>query len=189
MGGVGVWGTEDTFSFHTPFPFFVSFFIFNMKLCFYVTIQVCGHFKQWILGNIISDYCLWTCSQKTEEKVSYKVGPVNRGLGGRFVGLDGWEGLLEPCFSRHLNYWELDNVERFFSTLQGKVVNREKKDMMVWTNLRNDAFFVKSLYVTLESGSLILFSVRVIWNPCVPSKASFFVWKACWGKVLTLDHI
>ncbi|RVW49436.1 putative sulfate transporter 4.2 [Vitis vinifera] len=33
-------------------------------------------------------------SQKTEEKVSYKVGPVNRGLGGRFVGLDGLGWLI-----------------------------------------------------------------------------------------------
>lgn len=88
--------------------------------------------------------------------------------------------------TRHLNDWELDNVEFFISRLLGKVVNREE-DRVVWMDARINKFSMKSLYVVLESRRSIPCLVRVILNPWVPSKASFFVWEACWGKVLTLD--
>ncbi|RVW16087.1 Isopentenyl-diphosphate Delta-isomerase I [Vitis vinifera] len=49
-----------------------------------------------------------------------------------------------PCFSRNLNDWELDNVEACFSRLQGRFMKREEKDRqrsatkvtfpLVWTN-------------------------------------------------------
>lgn len=56
---------------------------------------------------------------------------------------------------------------------------------MVWMDLRNDTFFVISLYVVLELESSIFFQTSAIWNPRVTSKASFFSSEACWKMVLT----
>ena len=50
---------------------------------------------------------------------------------------------------------------------------------MVWIDLRNDTFLVKSLYVALEPMSSIPFPTGVNWNPLFPSKVSFFEWEAC----------
>lgn len=52
-------------------------------------------------------------------------------------------------------------------------------------DLRNDTFFVISLYVVLELESSIFFQTSAIWNPRVTSKASFFSSEACWKMVLT----
>lgn len=63
-----------------------------------------------------------------------------------------------------------------------------EEDIVVWIDLRNDTFLVKSLYVALEPMSSIPFPTGVNWNPWFPSKVSFFEWEACWGKVLTLNQ-
>ena len=55
----------------------------------------------------------------------------------------------------------------------------------MWMDLRNDTFFVISLYVVLELESSIFFQTSAIWNPRVTSKASFFSSEACWKMVLT----
>ena len=31
--------------------------------------------------------------------------------------------------------------------------------------------------------------VKMLWNPCVPTKVCFFAWEAGWGKVLTSDQL
>ena len=41
----------------------------------------------------------------------------------------------------------------------------------------------------LVSRSISRFPVKNIWIASVPSKVSFFVWEAAWGKVLTLDEL
>ena len=33
------------------------------------------------------------------------------------------------------------------------------------------------------------FPVKIVWNPRVQPKISFFAWEASWGKVLTLDQV
>ena len=54
---------------------------------------------------------------------------------------------------------------------------------------KSDEFFVKSLYKASESGSVVSFPMKIIWNLCVRPKVSFFAWEALWGKTLTLDQI
>ena len=54
-----------------------------------------------------------------------------------------------------------------------------EEDIVVWIDLRNDTFLVKSLYVALEPMSSIPFPTGVNWNPWFPSKVSFFEWEAC----------
>ena len=50
-------------------------------------------------------------------------------------------------------------------------------------------FFVKSLYNTLDPSCAVPFPWSIIWSPCIPTKLSFFVWEASWGKVLALDQL
>ena len=50
-------------------------------------------------------------------------------------------------------------------------------------------FSVKSLYRTMQPGSLAFFPSKIIWNSCVQPKLSFFAWEASWGRVLTLDRL
>lgn len=48
---------------------------------------------------------------------------------------------------------------------------------------RNGTFSIKDLYFVLELGRSIPFLMGVIWNSMVSFEASFFAWKASWGRV------
>lgn len=51
-----------------------------------------------------------------------------------------------PCFSRNLNDWELDNVEACFSRLQGRFMTREEKDRVIRMVSRNESSLL-NLYI------------------------------------------
>ena len=61
---------------------------------------------------------------------------------------DGWT----PLFSRALNDWEIEMVERFMLKIQPFRVQREVEDKVVWTASRSGVFSVKSLYFIMEPG-------------------------------------
>ena len=94
---------------------------------------------------------------------------------------------MGPHFSRRLNDWEMDLVERFFLGLQTWRVGSNKEDRLVWAREKSGTFSVKALYKVLEPGGPSNFYVAIIWNSWVPPKVSLFAWEATWGKVLTLD--
>lgn len=71
------------------------------------------------------------------------------GLDGGCVRGLGWEEPLNLCFDRHLNDWEVDDVEAFFSKLQGSMIRREEKDKHVWMDSKNGVSSIKSLYSIL----------------------------------------
>ena len=97
------------------------------------------------------------------------------------------EGGWNPWFSRPFNDWEVNLVERFLSTIQGKRVFVDSEDRMLWKMTKNGEFSVKSLYGALRTRNATPFPWNIIWSPCVPSKVGFFAWEASWGKVLILD--
>lgn len=82
--------------------------------------------------------------------------------------------MLGPSFSRALNDWELDLVECFLLSLQGRSVWGEEEDKVIWIGSKNEKFSVKALYSTLETKSTMSFPATVIWNSWVPSKVGFF---------------
>ncbi|RVW93915.1 putative mitochondrial protein [Vitis vinifera] len=98
----------------------------------------------------------------------------------------GEEGVRSPSFSRPFNDWE---VERLLLTIQGRRLNPLLEDRMLWKETTNEIFSVKSLYNVLASRRVDQFPNSMIWSPCVPTKVSFFVYEASWGKVLTLDQL
>ncbi|RVW88462.1 putative ribonuclease H protein [Vitis vinifera] len=97
----------------------------------------------------------------------------------------GEEGGWTPCFLRPFNDWEVEEVERFLSTIQGKRLNADVEDRMVWKETKNEIFIVKSLYNSLDHSCAVPFPWSIIWSPYVPTKVGFFAWEASWGKVLT----
>ena len=83
-------------------------------------------------------------------------------------------GHWNPHFIRHLNDWELDNVEDFFLRIQGKSV----KDRVLQMGSRKGVFCVTSFDSLLEPGHPTPSPVAVIWNSLILSKVSFSAWKA-----------
>ena len=75
-------------------------------------------------------------------------------------GLGGWS----PYFSRALNDWEVEEVERFLEHLHGKRVLGDVEDMVVWTKTKSGKFSVKSLYLALEADCNYLFPSTCISN-------------------------
>ena len=86
-------------------------------------------------------------------------------------------GCWAPHFSKRLNDWEVELVERFFMRLQRWRVSSDEEDRLVWVGEKCGNFFVKALYKVLEN-----FLIAVIWNSWMPPKISFFAWEATWIK-------
>ena len=59
---------------------------------------------------------------------------------------------MGPHFSRRLNDWEMDLVERFFLGLQTWRVSSDKEDRLVWAREKSGTFFVEALYKVLVLG-------------------------------------
>ena len=93
---------------------------------------------------------------------------------------DGWT----PLFSRVLNDWEIELVERFLHKIQTFRVQREEENRVIWTASKCGVFSIKSLYSILEPEVSPLFPSGSIWRVSVPPKVAFFAWEASWGKVL-----
>ena len=55
--------------------------------------------------------------------------------------------------------------------------------------MKGGSFTVKSSYNLLEGGSHQLVPSKLLWNPCVPTKISFFAWEVWWGKILTMNQL
>ncbi|RVW89870.1 putative ribonuclease H protein [Vitis vinifera] len=94
----------------------------------------------------------------------------------------GDEGVWNPSFSRSFNDWEVEGVERLLLTIRGRRLNPLLEDRMLWKETKDGIFSVKSLYSSLASRRDVQFPYSNIWSICVPTKVSFFVWEAYWGK-------
>ncbi|RVW20076.1 hypothetical protein CK203_114273 [Vitis vinifera] len=101
----------------------------------------------------------------------------------------GEKGGWTPHFLRPFNDWEVEEVERFLSSIQGKRLDADVEDRMLWKETKNEIFTVKSLYKSLVHSCSVSFPSNIIWSPYVPTKVSFFDWKAYWEKVLTQDQL
>ncbi|RVX09327.1 putative ribonuclease H protein [Vitis vinifera] len=80
-------------------------------------------------------------------------------------------------------------VERLLSSIQGKRLDADGEDRMLWKGTKNEIFTVKSLYKSLAHSCAVSFPGNIFWSPHVPSKVSFFAWEASWEKVLTQDQL
>ena len=67
---------------------------------------------------------------------------------------------------------------KFLLGLNGKSVQWDVEDRVLWIETKCGRFSVKYLYKALVSSSLVSFPSNVIWKACVQPKVSFFGWKA-----------
>ncbi|RVW65596.1 putative ribonuclease H protein [Vitis vinifera] len=107
---------------------------------------------------------------------------------------DCWDSMGEvggwnSRFLRPFNDWEVEEVESFLLIIQGKRLNADLEDRMVWKETKDGNFSVKSCFNSLDHSSAVPFPWRIIWSSFVPSKVGFFTWEAAWGKVLTQDQL
>ncbi|RVX22063.1 putative ribonuclease H protein [Vitis vinifera] len=88
--------------------------------------------------------------------------------------VQGGRGGWNPCFSRALNDWEVEEAELFLGCLHGKRVLGDVDDKVVWTETKSGIFSAKSLYLALEADCPISFPSSCIWKVWVQPKISFF---------------
>ena len=98
-------------------------------------------------------------------------------------------GSWHPQFTMRFNDWELDELQDLLGCLCMERVMLDEEDRVRLSMSNHGNFSVKSLYKVLELNSSVCFPVKIIWNPWVQQKISFFAWEASWGKDLTLDQI
>ncbi|KAL6345716.1 hypothetical protein AAG906_017458 [Vitis piasezkii] len=67
----------------------------------------------------------------------------------------GEEGVWSPRFSRPFNDWEVEKVERLLLTIQGRRLNPNLEDRVLWKETKDGIFS---------------FPNSIIWSPCVPTK-------------------
>ena len=103
--------------------------------------------------------------------------------------VSGEDGGWNLHFSRRFNDWEMEMVERFLFSLQGKRVVVNLEDRIRWKEAKGSNFSVKSFHSAMEGSSTVPFLKSIIWSPCVPTKVGFFAWESTWGKALTLDQL
>ena len=89
----------------------------------------------------------------------------------------GEKGDWSPRFSKSFNDWEVDEVERLLVTIQGRRLNFNLEDRVLWKETKDGIFSVKSLYSALDSRSAVQFPKIIIWSPYVPTKVGFLLGK------------
>ena len=102
---------------------------------------------------------------------------------------DGIGGSWELRFNKHLNDWEVGEVESLLSKLHPLTIRRGVDDLLWWRENKNRTFSVKSLYDSFSRGIRPPFPARVIWTPWVPIRANFFGWETAWSRLLTIDRL
>lgn len=96
------------------------------------------------------------------------------------------EGAWNLHFSRHLNECELHDVANLLQLI-GEPTTTENEDSKRWRY--GDKFSVASAYSALETGGLLSFPDKQLWNSKVPLKISFLVWNLCYSGAPTLDKL
>ena len=89
---------------------------------------------------------------------------LKKKLGWRMSGIPWLRGGWNPCFSRALNDWEVEEAERFLERIHEKRVLGDVDDMVIWTETKSSKFSAKSLYLSLKADCPVLFPSSYIWN-------------------------
>ena len=80
-------------------------------------------------------------------------------------------------------------MERFLSSVHRKKIRPWIEDKLLLKGSSHGNFSVRTMYNGLDFSPDIDFPFRSVWNSAIPSKISFFTWKASWEKVITLDQL
>jgi hypothetical protein len=92
-------------------------------------------------------------------------------------------------FTKAAHNWEADVFASFFQVLHSIRLRRGCVDQLWWNPSKSGLFKVKSFYCSLASFEASCFPWKSVWRIQAPSRATFFVWLAALGKILTLDNL
>ncbi|RVW40104.1 hypothetical protein CK203_081942 [Vitis vinifera] len=87
------------------------------------------------------------------------------------------EGVWSPTFSRPFNDWEVEEVERLLLTIQGRRLNPNLEDRVLWKETKDGIFSVKSLYSALVSRSVVQFLIASFGAPVFLLKDTLLGWR------------
>ena len=134
---------------------------------------------------------LWCENQSLEEAfpILFNLSVNKEGLVAEAWEEDGAGGSWGPRFNRHLNDWEVGEVENLLSKLHPLAIRRGVDDSLRWKANKNGTFSVKCFYSSLSMGINHPFPVSTIWKSWAPTRASFFGWEAAWNRLLTTDRL
>ena len=97
--------------------------------------------------------------------------------------------LGNPSFIIPLNVWEVDEVQRFLSLLNGRKLYQEKKDKLFWKGNKKGLYTVKASVALLENNSGRIAPRNMLWKLHAPHSVFFFTREVWWGRVLTTIHL
>ncbi|RVW81059.1 hypothetical protein CK203_045380 [Vitis vinifera] len=134
---------------------------------------------------------LWCENQSLEEAfpILFNLSVNKEGLVAEAWREDGAGGSWGPRFNRHLNDWEVGEVENLLSKLHPLAIRRGVDDSLKWKANKNGTFSVKCFYTSLSMGINHPFPASTIWTSWAPTRASFFGWEAAWNRLLTIDRL
>ena len=92
-------------------------------------------------------------------------------------------------FNRAAQDWEMESFAEFYSLLYSVRPNIQQEDELWWHPAGKGVFSARSFYKVLTQEPEIQFPWRKLWRHKAPPKASFFVWAASLGKILTTDNL
>jgi hypothetical protein len=90
-------------------------------------------------------------------------------------------------FLREAHDWEVDVFASFLQLLHSVNVTKGSGDKLMWISSERGVFKVKS-FCSLAFSKGSRFPWKSVWRTPAPSRATFFVWLAALGKILTLDN-
>lgn len=98
-------------------------------------------------------------------------------------------GSWEIHFNCHAQDWELEAFADFCNSLY-RCRPANMKDSMRWKGCPSGSFSVKSYYKKFTlAGGIENVPYRQVWHKNAPLKVCFFVWKAVWSQVLTINNL
>ena len=98
-------------------------------------------------------------------------------------------GVWSPRLLRVFNDWDLEQVYSLINYVHSQRIQTDRKDRLVWKAFKTGIFSVKSLYGILEDSREEQFPRKLIWDPCIPTKAGFFAWEVWWGEGFDYESI
>jgi hypothetical protein len=92
-------------------------------------------------------------------------------------------------FTRAAHDWEVDVIASFFRVLYSVRVKQEGKDKLWLAPSKRGLCDVKSFDSVLVCNDGFLSPLNSVWWTKIPLKATFFVWSAALGNIITMNNL
>ena len=97
------------------------------------------------------------------------------------AGVEGsWNLRLERLFYA----WELEEIQRFISTVGKNSISLRSTDSLIWKGAQNGSYSIKSGYALMEGNSetFLRAPIKMLWNPNSLLKSASLLGKFCGAR-------